>query len=153
MARVRDILYRFRPAGAPGAAGEAGVPVDRAADLAAELEPLFAQLADTEAECAALVEQARGNAVRRRARDAKSAESVVAVAREHADVERAAAATVARQLDQPGLASVLVAAQAEAEALRLRAAARIPVEVARVVEVVRAVGGGAPASGRDEGAA
>ena len=50
MPRVRDVLYRFRPAGAPGAASSAGVPVDRSADLAAELEPVFALLADTEQE-------------------------------------------------------------------------------------------------------
>ena len=78
MARVRDILFRFRPAGARVPAAEAGVPVDRAADLAAELEPLFAQLADAEAECAAFVERAQTTAAGRRERDAQAADSIVA---------------------------------------------------------------------------
>ena len=43
--RVSDLLYRFRPSGAPGAATQAGVPADRARDLAEELEPVFASVA------------------------------------------------------------------------------------------------------------
>ena len=35
MPRVRDVLHRFSPAGAPGAASTAGVPVDRVADRGA----------------------------------------------------------------------------------------------------------------------
>lgn len=50
MPRARDFLARFRPAGIPGAAAATGVPADRLAEAGAELEPLFAMLADTEAE-------------------------------------------------------------------------------------------------------
>ena len=74
MARVRDVLYRFRPAGAPGAASAAGVPVDRAADLAAELEPLLAQLATTERTVAGIREQAIRDAAEIRARDVERAQ-------------------------------------------------------------------------------
>jgi len=51
MPRVRDLLYRFRPSGAPGGASATGVPIDRAATVAAELEPLFGQLAEVERRC------------------------------------------------------------------------------------------------------
>jgi hypothetical protein len=40
-----DFLRRFRPAGTPEAAARAGVPVDRAAEAAGELEPVLALLA------------------------------------------------------------------------------------------------------------
>ena len=51
MPRARDFLARFRPVGTPWcAAASAGVPADRVAEAGAELEPLFAMLADTEAE-------------------------------------------------------------------------------------------------------
>ena len=69
MPRVRDLLYRFRPSGAPGAATAAGVPVDRTAKLAAELDPVFARLADTEEECAAILAEGRRRAEDIRRRD------------------------------------------------------------------------------------
>lgn len=62
MSRVRDLLYRFRPAGAPGAASAAAVPMDRRSSLEAELSPLFAWLAVTERECDAVREEASNRA-------------------------------------------------------------------------------------------
>jgi hypothetical protein len=47
---LRDFLSRFRPAGAPGAA-LAGVPADRRRELEAEVGPVLALLAGTQAEC------------------------------------------------------------------------------------------------------
>lgn len=49
MPAMRDFLERFRPAGAPGPAA-AAVPADRPAELAAELEAVFALLNEAEAE-------------------------------------------------------------------------------------------------------
>ena len=52
MPQWRDFLERFRPAGTPGAAAQGGVPADRIADTAAELEPVFMMLDDVHAEAA-----------------------------------------------------------------------------------------------------
>ena len=148
MARVRDILYRFRPAGSPGAAGTAGVPVDRGADLAAELAPLFAQLADTEAACTALVDHARTEARSRHDRVVVSAHALVAAARDEAAVERATAAAMVRRAGEAELTALRVAAEREAHELERRAAERIPEHVARVVTVVRAVANLSPVEGQ-----
>ena len=151
MARVRDILYRFRPAGSPGAPGTAGVPVDRGADLAAELALLFAQLADTEAACTALVENARQDAATRRRRAVESAHALVAGARDEAAVERAAVAAAAQHAGEAELAALRAEAESEAHALQRRAAERTPEHVARVVTFVRTVAD--PSSAEGEGAA
>jgi hypothetical protein len=96
MPRVRDVLHRFRPSGSPGAATAAGVPADRAGELAAELEPVFALLADTERECANILENAREGEAEIRARDAERARGVVAAGRALVESERAAAAARSR---------------------------------------------------------
>lgn len=96
MPRIRDVLHRFRPAGAPGAATAAGVPVDRVAELGVELEPLFALLADTERECEDVLERARSEQAGIRARDAERAAGVLAAGRARVEAERAAAASRSR---------------------------------------------------------
>ncbi len=137
MARVSDLLYRFRPAGAPGAAGPAGVPADRGADLAAELEPLFGYLAATESECDDIVEQAHRDAAQTRAGYAERAAGTVAAAREKAAAERTAAAAKVRRRAESDDSAALAAAEQEATELRRRATGRLP---ARVAEAVAAVG-------------
>ena len=97
MPRVRDFLYRFRPAGAPGAAAAAAVPIDRTAELTAELKPLFASLARTERECADIRERADGDAVAIRAHAADRARGLLSVAEARTAAERAAAAATAQQ--------------------------------------------------------
>lgn len=151
MARVRDILYRFRPAGSPGAAGTAGVPVDRGADLAAELAPLFAQLADTETACDALVERARTDDAARHARVIASAQALVEGARDEAVVERAAAAAATRSAGEAELGAIRTRARSEAEEVRRRTAARLPDHVARVVAFARTVAD--PPAGEGRGVA
>ena len=96
MSRVRDVLQRFRPSGAPGAATAAGVPVDRRAELAAELEPVFALLVETERECADILDRARLEEARIRARGAERARGIVAAGRARVEAERAAAAARSR---------------------------------------------------------
>ncbi|KAE8765526.1 hypothetical protein, partial [Georgenia thermotolerans] len=66
MPRARDILQRFRPAGTPGAAAPAGVPADRVTEMAAELEPVLARLAEAQAEADQVRAAARQEAERRR---------------------------------------------------------------------------------------
>ena len=96
MPRVRDVLHRFRPSGAPGAATAAGVPVDRAAELATELEPVLALLAEAERECADILERARVEEAQIRARDTDRARSVLAAGRALVESERSAAAARSR---------------------------------------------------------
>ena len=96
MSRVRDVLHRFRPSGAPGAATAAGVPVDRAVEAAAELEPVFALLEETQRECADILDRAGLDAAATRARDAERARAVLASGRALVEAERAAAAALSR---------------------------------------------------------
>jgi hypothetical protein len=63
MAWPPEFLRRFRPAGTPGAAARAGVPVDRAAEAAGELAPVLALLADVESATAEIREGARLDAM------------------------------------------------------------------------------------------
>ena len=120
MPRVRDFLDRFRPAGAPGAAAEAGVPIDRAAELTAELEPLFASLARTECDCADIRERADGDAVAIRAHAADRARGLFSAA------ERAAAAATAQQRTESQAADQMAAAGQEAAAVGQLATSRMP---------------------------
>jgi hypothetical protein len=89
MPSTRDLLQRFRPAGAPGAATASGVPADRVAERDAELAPVFARLADPVAQAARIRQDALVEAERRRliARDAAAAR--VAAARQDAEAIRA----------------------------------------------------------------
>lgn len=122
MVRVRDVLHSFRPAGAPGAAGAAGVPADRGADLAAELEPVFAQLANTEQECANIAVRASQAAAQIRARDEERARGSLAAARERMDAERAAAVAQMRPNALAKSTAAAVAAEREAAEIRRHAA-------------------------------
>lgn len=142
MPRVRDLLYRFRPAAAPGSATSAGVPVDVGAESAAELAPLFARLTECEARCARIVLRAEGDAaeILRTARDRAAA--IVATATARADAERATAAAEALRADGAGAAETV--GRAEAADLRIRARARIPAQVALVVDGVALLLAGAP---------
>lgn len=137
MPRIRDLLHRFRPAGAPGAAGAAGVPVDRAADLAAELAPLFADLAGTEQESADIREQGRRDAAEIRDRAAERAHAVVATTEQRVAAEHAAAVARARRRAEGESRDAQAAAQRDAAELLDRAKSRTPAYVDRVVRSVR----------------
>lgn len=63
----RQFLGRFRPTAVPGAPGPSGVPVDRAAEASAELAPVFALLAKTEAQVTRIAAPATERASRIRA--------------------------------------------------------------------------------------
>ena len=85
MPEGRDFLDRFRPAGAPGSAARAGVPADRARELADELDPVLALLDDTHAECQRIIAGA-----------GQEAERIMAAARSEAGRIAADAGTRAR---------------------------------------------------------
>lgn len=111
MARTHDLLRRFRLMAVPGAAGIAGVPVDRAALLREELQPIFVALRGAEFEAAATIARATSAGDARRARADQEAQRIVDEARDAAPRERVAAAKATKS-------------SADAEAARLREDAR-----------------------------
>jgi hypothetical protein len=134
--RVRDLLYRFRPSGAPGAATAAGVPVDHAARLAAELDPVFARLAATEQQCGAVVAEGQHRSEEIRRRDAERVRALVAGAEARAQSERAAVATATRDAGRADATAVREAADRGAADLAERARARFPEYLGRVGQAV-----------------
>ncbi|HUY45429.1 MAG TPA: hypothetical protein VMV92_06845 [Streptosporangiaceae bacterium] len=144
MPQLRDFLDRFRPAGAPGAAARAAVPVDRSSELEAELAPVLALLDGVDAECARIVAQAR-----------REAERITGAAREEAAAQLGDADRRARAAREQTVQEVMAAARAETvgavasarrEALRSRelAGQRIPALVSRAADLVRGLGTGDP---------
>jgi regulator of protease activity HflC (stomatin/prohibitin superfamily) len=102
--QTRDFLERFRPAGAPGAAGRAGVPADRARELAVEVEPVLALLDDVHAECEQVLARAHREA------EQIAANAQAEVARIGRDAERRA-----RAARDEATSDVLAQARAEAQ--------------------------------------
>lgn len=151
MPRVRDLLYRFRPSAAPGGATAAGVPADRARDLAAELDPVFASLADTERECADIVESARLEAARIGAEAGAAAESVRAAGRARVAAERAAAAAAIRHGRSAEISGASAAVDRSIAHLHEHAERLLPDYVAAGVDSVRALIGAEVDPRRDPG--
>jgi hypothetical protein len=139
VAGTRDFLQRFRPAGAPGAAAAVAVPADRRAELAAELEPVFAALSAVEDERGRLLAEATAAAERLRAAGRAQAAALVADAGARAEAERAAAAERVRSAAAAADAELIDLARAEAELVRRRAAARLPGLVADALASVRSL--------------
>ena len=138
MTQARDFLDRFRPAGAPGSAARAGVPADRARELAAEVEPVLALLDDTHAECEQIIEAARQRAGR------IMTEARAAVARIGQEADRNARAAgeeaAAEVLAQTRAEVWKTTAEAGQQAIQIRRLAqrRLPQLVAAAVGLVRA---------------
>ena len=148
MARSRDFLARFRPVGTPGAAAAAGVPADRAWELVAELGPLLARLADTQAEAEAVRAAAVAEAQRRRRAGDAQVAAVLAAGREQAQAQRSALLQAVRADAEAAASATVDAARAEAAAIDDRVAARLPAMVDRVRATVRAELLGTPAGRR-----
>lgn len=137
MLGVRDLLDRFRPSGSPGPPAMSGVPADRVADRSVELEPVFALLADVQAEAAQIGSDAQREAQHRRERAAEQARAITAAARGMADAERAQA-TAARQVGAAEeIGAMVTEAQQAAEALAEQARARRGELVADIVRQAR----------------
>jgi hypothetical protein len=137
MARLRDVVRWLRPAGAPGAAAPAGVPVDRAEEANAELAPVFAALEPAMAIAAELLARAAEDAEEIRQRGAGEVEAILADAHRRAEVGRAAAAARAVESSRDERAALLADARAQAAAISRRADERLPDLVARVVRIVQ----------------
>jgi hypothetical protein len=134
---IRDLLDRFRPAGAPGAPGPAGVPADRRLTAALELEPVFAALADTVAECASVRAQAIAEAGRRQEAADERARALVSRAHTEAASERAATAAGLMADAAVETTRVLDRAAQEADQVRRRARDRRPDLIARAMSRLR----------------
>lgn len=151
MPRARDLLERFRPAGAPGGATAAGMPTDRVADAEAELAPVLAALAPTQSECAAIVATARAEAAALIARAKEQARSLDETTRQRLPAERAAAAARAVAADRELAASSAASVQEQLDHLLIHGRAVIPGLVADVVRTVRAtIEGPSGVGGADE---
>jgi hypothetical protein len=136
MPTARDLLQRFRPVGAPGAAAPAGVPADRVAELGRELQPVFDALADAQEEAARIREAGAAQARALHDRAVEQAAALLQAARQDAVATRAetTGALVARGAAEAR--SVLAAADAEVAAV----GRRVPARYGRLVEqVVRAI--------------
>jgi hypothetical protein len=138
MPSTRDLLQRFRPAAAPGAATATGVPADRAADRAAELARVFAALAGALEQAEQVRHDALTEAGRRREEARVTAAGRVAQARIDADSERDAA--VGRARDEIAAAAQASTTDAEQRVREIteQAARTRQEDIASVVAAVRA---------------
>lgn len=122
---LRDFLERFRPAGTPGASAT-GIPADRMAERAAELEPALARLTDVQQQVARIRAAAQEAAEVLRQNAVREAEHLLAVAREQApEVRRQAAEPLLREARQEADA-LRAAGDRTASAIRERAGERMP---------------------------
>jgi hypothetical protein len=137
MPGFRDLLSRFRAAGAPGAPGAAGMPVDRRADVAVELEPVFAALAETTADCEQLRASSAAEAQRCLAEAGRRAAAIVAQAEGAVPAVRAQAMSRMRRRAEGDVAAAEERSRAAAEEITRRAAVRLPGLVGEVVTRVQ----------------
>lgn len=126
MPRVRDLLYRLRPSGAPGTANPPGVPADRAREAADELAPVFALLEPVEAECRRIVAAAQQDAESQRTHDREVARDLLASARARVPVEREAARAQARRTAEERVAAAAGRGQASVDQVRRRSEEQLP---------------------------
>ncbi|MGI5133250.1 hypothetical protein ACQEXA_00205 [Streptomyces sp. CA-106110] len=129
---LRDFLARFRPTGAPGAA-VTGVPADRAAERAAELEPSLALLSDVQEEAARIRAAADQEAAAIRKSAARQAADIVAAARAQAPHVRRDAAMPARGAALREVEGRVAAGERTASLVHERARERMPALVDRMV--------------------
>lgn len=143
MPSARELLQRFRPVGTPGAAAPAGVPADRAAESARELQPVFDELGPTVEEAGRIRADAAEQARARQDRAAEEARRIVDAARLQAEADRAdTTARIVRRAEEETAAALIEARRQAAEITR-RANDRSAEYVRRILDAV----GGAGAAG------
>lgn len=126
MPPLRDFLSRFRPAGAPGAAARAGMPVDRERELAAEVGPVLALLDGTERECALVVARARHDADEIMAGARAEAAAIAADGARRGSAARDEAGRRLTEAAAADAAAMVAAARRQADQVRALAARRVP---------------------------
>lgn len=141
MPTARDLLQRFRPLGAPGAAAPPGVPADRQAERGREVQPLFDALAGAQEEAARIRAAATAQAHVRREKAEQEAAALLRTARRDAVTARAETAASAAARAGEERRRVLADAEADAAAVVRRAEGRYAGLVEMVVRDVRAHAG------------
>lgn len=136
MAGLADILRRFRFHGVPGPPGALGVPADHAAEVARELEPVFAALDDAQRRARDLVAVAESDAAQLRSEGIERARRIVAEARAGAGPARAEAAASHLALAATERARLVAAGRSESDRIARVTAERLPVTCRSVVERV-----------------
>jgi hypothetical protein len=131
-----NILDRFRPVGAPGAAVPAGGPASDALGPAAELAPVFAALAADVDSCRKLVEDARRDAGRELSRAQERADAMVSQARLDVDAEQARAAARVMEAASDQDAQLLGQASRKAAELEEAGTAKLPATVRKVIDAL-----------------
>jgi vacuolar-type H+-ATPase subunit H len=126
-----EFLRRFR-SGVPGAPLAAAMPVDRRADLEAELAPVFAQLAQPQREADAVLSRARSEAQQRVTDATAHAGALVERALETADAERTNASAGRIAQTRRAHDALLDAARTEAARIDRAAGERVPAAVAEI---------------------
>ena len=129
-----NILDRFRPVGAPGPAGPAGVPGAGEQGPAVELAPVFAALSQGVESCRTLVEEARREADAVLSRAQEQAAAIIAQARLDAGAERARAAARVEQAASKRNALLLAQARKEADDLEDAGMAQLPGGARKVID-------------------
>lgn len=138
MPTARDLLQRFRPLGAPGAAAPSGVPADRRAERDRELQPVFDALVDVQEEVGRIRAAATAQAHVRGEQAEQQAAALLRTARRDAATARAEAAAAAAARVEEESRRVLAEAEADAAVVVRRAEERYAGLVDRVVHGVRA---------------
>lgn len=133
-----SVLDRFRPVGAPGAAGPSGVPAVDGQGPAAELAPVFAALAADVQACEELASAARRQVGHDLAAARTQAAAIVSQARLDAGPARAVAAAGVEQEAGDRDALMMEHARREAAAVEESGMARIPDIVGRVIDALLA---------------
>jgi len=149
--QTRDFLDRFRPAGAPGAAARAGVPADRARELAAEVDPVLALLDGVQAECERIIETARREADRITADAHAGAERIGREAGERARAARDKAAGEVLAQARAQARQAATDASEQARQVRRLVQRRLPGLVTSAVGLVRAGLAGQPGEAGEAG--
>jgi len=137
MPQLHDFLIRFRPAGAPGAAGRAGAPADRSLELEAEVGPVLVLLESTDAERERIVAEARHTAGQITAAAQAEAAVIAADAERRARSAREEAARQVMALALDEAARAVDSARQQAAQTRELARQRIPVLVDRATDLIR----------------
>lgn len=143
MSDLRGALTRFRPAGAPGPA-RAGVPADRRRELEAEVGPVLALLAGTQAGCEQIIARARRDAERLAAEAGTESAAIAADARRRAVAAREEAARRVMAAARDEATAAVRDAERQAAGIRELAARRMPALVGRAVDAIRRLEAGDP---------
>jgi hypothetical protein len=137
MLDLQELLRRFRPLVVPpGKAGPATVPVDRTADIMAELAGVFASIDEIEDEADRIEGEAGDRAREIAASSALEAARLTSVAQQRVPAERAAADAERRRLYEEATRVKLEAAEDEARRIERVARERGPNAIEGVLRCV-----------------